>query len=54
MGANILGSVLGGWIEYSTMALGMRALVLLAGSFYLGSMALLWIGEASSRITTRR
>jgi hypothetical protein len=41
IGANILGSVLGGWIEYSTMALGVRALVLLAGTFYLLSLLLL-------------
>jgi SAM-dependent methyltransferase len=41
IGANILGAVLGGWIEYSTMALGVRALVLLAGAFYLLSLLLL-------------
>jgi len=38
IGANILGSVLGGWIEYSTMAFGMRSLVLLAGIFYFLSL----------------
>jgi hypothetical protein len=41
IGANILGSVLGGWIEYSTMAVGMRALVLLAAAFYAFSLLLL-------------
>jgi SAM-dependent methyltransferase len=41
IGANILGSVLGGWIEYSTMALGMRALVVLAAGFYALSLLLL-------------
>jgi SAM-dependent methyltransferase len=42
IGANMLGSVLGGWIEYSTLAFGMRALVLLAAGFYLLSLLLLW------------
>jgi SAM-dependent methyltransferase len=41
IGANILGSVLGGWIEYSTMAFGIRAMVLVAGAFYLASLVLL-------------
>jgi SAM-dependent methyltransferase len=41
MGANIMGSVVGGWMEYSTMAFGMRALVLLAGLFY--ALSLLWL-----------
>ncbi len=41
MGANIIGSVLGGWIEYATMALGIRALVLLAAGFYSLSLLLL-------------
>jgi SAM-dependent methyltransferase len=34
LGANMLGSVLGGWSEYASMAFGMRALVLLAFVFY--------------------
>ncbi len=41
IGANILGSVLGGWIEYSTMALGTRSLVLLAAALYAGSWLML-------------
>jgi hypothetical protein len=41
IGANIMGSVLGGWIEYSTMAFGMRTLVLLAAGFYMLSFLLL-------------
>jgi hypothetical protein len=41
IGANILGSVLGGWIEYSTMALGTRSLVLLAAALYAGSWLVL-------------
>jgi SAM-dependent methyltransferase len=38
IGANMLGAVLGGWTEYATMALGIRALALLALAFYLGSL----------------
>lgn len=41
IGANIMGSVLGGWAEYTTMAVGIRALVLLAGVFYVFSLCLL-------------
>ena len=41
IGANILGSVLGGWTEYATMAVGIRALALLALAFYLAS----WLAE---------
>jgi len=47
IGANILGSVLGGWIEYGTMAFGMHALVLLAGGFYLLSLLLLMLTQKS-------
>jgi SAM-dependent methyltransferase len=39
IGVNVLGSVLGGWAEYATMALGIRSLALLALFFYM--MALL-------------
>jgi SAM-dependent methyltransferase len=38
LGANMLGAVVGGWAEYAVMAVGMRALVLLALAAYLGSM----------------
>lgn len=34
IGFNILGSVLGGWVEYATMATGIRSMVLLALVFY--------------------
>ena len=34
MGANILGSVLGGWVEYGTMVVGIRGLLLVAAGFY--------------------
>ncbi len=37
-GFNMLGSALGGWIEYSTMAVGVRALVLVALAFYAASL----------------
>jgi hypothetical protein len=35
--ANMLGAVVGGWAEYSGMALGIRALVLVAMAFYAAS-----------------
>ncbi len=38
IGVNILGSVLGGWLEYSTMMFGIRSLALLALFFYLMSL----------------
>ena len=38
IGFNILGSVLGGWVEYATMATGIRSMVLLALAFYLMSL----------------
>jgi hypothetical protein len=41
MGANMLGSVVGGWSEYATMAVGIRALALMALVFYLGSLVCL-------------
>jgi SAM-dependent methyltransferase len=34
LGANILGSVLGGWTEYATMALGIQAMAWIALAFY--------------------
>jgi hypothetical protein len=37
IGVNLLGSVVGGWTEYSTMAVGIRALALIALLFYLAS-----------------
>jgi hypothetical protein len=42
IGANMLGSVLGGWVEYLTMATGIRALALIALSLYLASF-FLWM-----------
>ena len=43
LGANMLGAVVGGWTEYASMALGIRALVVLAAAFYLASCACLVI-----------
>ena len=37
LGANLLGAVLGGVLEYSSMVVGLRAMALLALSFYLAS-----------------
>jgi hypothetical protein len=37
LGANMLGAVVGGWAEYGSMALGIRALVVIAAAFYAGS-----------------
>ena len=41
LGANMLGSVLGGWVEYCSMIVGFRALLLVALAFYLASLLLL-------------
>jgi hypothetical protein len=49
MGANILGAVLGGWLEYATMALGVRALVLLAAGLYSMSWILIALRHGRSR-----
>jgi SAM-dependent methyltransferase len=38
IGANMLGAVLGGWIEYLSMMVGFRALVLLAFLLYMASL----------------
>ncbi len=43
IGANILGAVLGGWIEYATMISGIRSMALLALGFYLASLIALVI-----------
>ncbi|MFH1811440.1 MAG: methyltransferase domain-containing protein [Pseudomonadota bacterium] len=42
LGANMLGAVVGCWAEYLTMAVGIRALVLLAAVFYLASLLMAW------------
>jgi SAM-dependent methyltransferase len=40
LGSNLLGSVLGGCLEYLSMALGLRALVVLALALYVGAFVL--------------
>jgi hypothetical protein len=45
LGANMFGSVLGGWIEYASMATGIRALLLLAIVLYLASALALLRGR---------
>jgi SAM-dependent methyltransferase len=47
LAANMLGAVVGGWAEYASMALGIRALVILAAAFYIGS----WVSLAARRHT---
>ena len=37
IGANILGAVLGGWLEYTTMATGIKSMTLFALALYFGS-----------------
>jgi SAM-dependent methyltransferase len=49
MGANILGSVLGGWVEYGTMLTGVRGLVLVAAGFYALSLLLLALSRREGR-----
>jgi len=48
IGVNMLGAVIGGWAEYSSMALGIRALVVLAAAFYVGSLLTLIWGSRSA------
>jgi hypothetical protein len=52
IGANMFGAVLGGWVEYSSMAVGFRALALLALSFYVLSL-LMYVRHSvlSNRVT---
>jgi SAM-dependent methyltransferase len=48
LGANMLGAVIGGWAEYASMALGIRALVILATAFYVGSWVCLALRPMSA------
>jgi hypothetical protein len=48
LGANMLGAVVGGWAEYASMALGIRALVVLAMAFYAGSLVSLAARKVSA------
>ena len=46
IGANMFGAVLGGWVEYLSMIVGFRALVLLALLLYMASL-LMYLRHAS-------
>jgi SAM-dependent methyltransferase len=50
IGANILGAVLGGWVEYATMVTGIRVMALLALAFYLASLAALVVDQRRQKI----
>lgn len=45
IGANILGAVLGGWVEYATMVSGIRAMALLALALYVASLVALLLAQ---------
>jgi hypothetical protein len=49
LGVNILGAVLGGWVEYSTMAIGIRSLALVALAFYLLAFLFQLRGERAAQ-----
>jgi hypothetical protein len=49
LGANMLGAAVGGWVEYSSMALGIRALLLMALAFYVASFICLAAGRMNLR-----
>jgi hypothetical protein len=48
LGANIVGSVLGGWTEYATMALGIQAMAWIALGFYACSAICLAVEQRRS------
>ncbi len=51
IGANMLGSVIGGWAEYSTMSIGVRGLVLIALGFYGASaLCLAWYARSGAAV----
>ena len=53
IGANMLGAVLGGWVEYATMATGIRSMVVLALGLYLASAVSLALHRSRERATNR-
>lgn len=53
MGFNILGSALGGWLEYATMATGIRSLVLVALALYALSLLVLIASRRAPSIAAR-
>ena len=42
---NLLGAIIGGVLEYSSMVIGIKGLYVLAAALYLGAMLLTWRGE---------
>jgi SAM-dependent methyltransferase len=52
LGANILGAVLGGWAEYSSMATGIRFMALVAFGLYAASLICLILNRRSRRYQT--
>ena len=49
IGANILGAVLGGWFEYTTMVTGIRSMTIFAAALYaLSLLCLYWYQRRSS------
>jgi hypothetical protein len=48
LGSNLLGAVIGGMAEYSSLALGIRSLYLLALGFYLISALAWWMSRRSA------
>lgn len=53
LGANLLGAVFGGSLEYFSMAVGLRALTILAALLYVMAVASLWLsGRRTSRVPT--
>jgi len=48
LGANMLGAAMGGWVEYASMATGIRVLVLLALGMYLLSLVALLRSKAAA------
>jgi hypothetical protein len=54
LGANILGAVLGGWVEYGTMATGIRFMALLALALYAGSLLCLLVASRRLAAGARR
>jgi hypothetical protein len=53
LGVNLMGAIVGGTLEYSAMALGIKALYLVAAITYLGTLLAVLRGEKRAANTTR-
>ena len=53
LGVNLMGAIIGGLLEYSAMALGIKALYLVAAVTYLGTLLAVLRGMKSAANTTR-